>query len=117
MVTWDQTWSFTVNYTIPKIPKASIVSVSVTESDGKTTPVSNGGTVTVSKPPISIAVMVKNTGTGRGTIYVDCLVDGASKGQKSVTLDVGQISPTGSLVWSSISLTEGSHTVTIKAGH
>lgn len=117
MVTWDQTWSFTVNYTIPKIPKASIVGVSVAEADGRTTPVSNGGTVTVSKPPISIAVTVKNTGIGKGTIYVDCLVDGVSKGLKSVTLDVGQISPAGSLVWSGISLTEGSHTITIRAGH
>ena len=117
MVTWDVTWSFTVNYVAPKYPKASIVSVSVTEADGRTTAVSNGGTITVSKPPISIAVMVKNVGDGAGTIYVDCLVDGVSKGQKSVYLSVGQQSTAGSLVWSNISLAEGSHTVTIKAGH
>ncbi|MCD6131800.1 MAG: hypothetical protein J7J61_06850 [Candidatus Hydrothermae bacterium] len=117
MVTWDESWSFTVKYSVPKYAKADIMSVSIAEADGKTTPVYNGGQVTISKPPISIAVVVKNIGDGAGTIYVECLVDGASKGTKSVTLSPGQQSSAGSLVWSGISLAEGSHTIVVRARH
>ena len=117
MVTWDDSWSFTVKYSAPKEAHARIISVSIAEADGRTTSVYNGGQVTISKPPISVVATVQNDGDGAGTIYVECLVDGASKGTKSVTLSPGQQSSAGSLVWSGISLAEGSHTVVVRARH
>jgi len=117
MVEWDESWSFTINYTAPKYPEGRIVSVSIAEADGKTTPAYNGARVPVTKPPISVAVTVKNTGDGAGTLYVECLVDGVSKGTKSVTLNPGQQSLAGSLVWKDISLTEGTHSITVRVRH
>jgi len=116
MVTWDDSWSFTVTYkpVTPKYPKAQVAYVKVREySTGKEYTVPRSGSVTVSEERVRVIVGVKNIGEADGTLYAQVFIDSMSGTQKSATVKVGSIVE----VYWDLQLTEGSHTIAVKVGH
>ena len=101
--------------TVPEAePKAKIEKVTVREyTSGNTYSVSNGGSVNVGEERVRITATVRNIGAVYGTIVVELIIDGASKGTKSLLLDSYE---SGSVYWD-VELVQGSHSVTVKAGH
>ena len=120
MVTWDDSWSFTVTYKTPpvEVPKARISSVSITFEDGEVKQVSRGGAITVQKKVTAITAVVYNDGAD-GTIYADCIVGlragtGSSLGQKSARVVKGKWT---TFVWSVNISSPATYYITVKAGH
>ena len=95
-------------------PIAKIEKIEIQEyTSKKTYSVTHGGSVNVGEERIRITVTVRNVGAVSGTIVTELLVDGVSKGPRSLSL-----SPyvSGSTYWD-IELTQGSHSVIVRAGH
>ena len=120
MVTWDDSWSFTVTYKTPpvEVPKARISSVSITFEDGETKQVSRGDAIPVQKKVTAITAVVYNDGED-GTIYADCIVGlspgtGSSLGQKSAEVKKGKYT---TFVWKVNISSPATYYVTIRAGH
>ena len=114
MVTWDETWTFTITYIVPAYAKAKIEKIEVREyTSGKVHTVSNGGSVTVNEERVRVTVTLRNIGTGPGTIYAELFVDNVSKGRKSMSLSPYSSSST---YWD-LELAKGSHTIKVQAGH
>ena len=113
MVTWDTSWSFTINY-VTKYPKAAIAYIKVKEyTSGKEYSVVNGGSVTVNEERVRIRVGLKNVGEASGTLYAQVFIDGMKGTQKSTSVGVGS---TGEVYWD-VELTPGSHTIKVQVGH
>lgn len=111
MVTWDDTWTFTINYkkTIKKT-KGQIVLVSVRDKEtGIAWNVSRNGTINVSHGDIEIIVTVKNVGDTKGLVKVQCNIDGEMIGFRDVELKVGETTT----VTFSKTLSQGTHKVEI----
>jgi len=107
-----------LTYKPPTVIKGRIYSIKVREyTSGREYTVSNGGSVTVSEERVRITATLLNAGNTRGTIYAELIVDGVSKGTKSVTLDPSTYAIVPGNVYWDIELTKGSHTVTVKVGH
>lgn len=114
MVTWDSSWRFTINVSPPKFPKAQIAYIKVREyTSGKEYSVTNGGRVTVSEERVRVIVGLKNVGQASGTLYAQIIIDNLSGTTKSTSVAVGAV---GEVYWD-IELTQGSHSIIVKAGH
>lgn len=95
-------------------PVGRIEKVEVIEyTSGKVYAVSNGGSVTVNEERVRIKVTAKNIGDVTGAIYIDCIVNGASKGIKSLSLSPNT---SGSVYWD-VEIPQGGNKVTVSVGH
>ena len=120
MVTWDDSWSFAINYQppAPKYAKARISSVSITFEDGETKQVSRGDAIPVQKKVTAITAVVYNDGED-GTIYADCIVGlspgtGSSLGEKSARVAKGKYT---TFVWKVNISSPATYYITVKARH
>ena len=116
MVTWDESWSFTVTY--GKL-EAAIDSVIIVEADGTRhhigrSDIERGGVrVTVKRSPVKIQVNVKNAGNTRGTLVCRVEKDGVKVDEKSYPVDPNVIHM---FEFPNISLT-GTHSITVRVRH
>lgn len=94
--------------------KGRIEKIEIKEyTSGKVYSVSNGGSVTVNEERIRITATVRNIGSVSGDVIVELLIDGVSKGQKSLYL----LPYSSTSTYWDIEIPLGSHTAIVRAGH
>ena len=119
MVTWDQTWTFTVVYQAPtpKYPKARIANIAIIEPNGKVHQITgSGGSATVTSQPVKVIVTLSNIGEKSGKLSAELLVNGSSKGIKTTSSDV-PVGGVSTVSWDNVQLRSNSNTFIVRAGH
>ena len=119
MVTWDESWRFTINYQppAPKYAKAKIANITIIEPTGQVHQIkSSGGQALVASQTVRIIVTLSNIGEASGKLSAELLVGGSSKGIKTTSGDV-PVGGVSTVSWDSVQLPGTSNTLTVRAGH
>jgi len=98
---------------IPFGARAKLGYIEVDDSKGRHFVTYDNREVTVVDKQVKVKVGVQNSGSERGRIYIQLIVNGNPLEQKSATVKPGSAHEFG---WT-VDLQEGSNTVIVKVGH
>lgn len=98
---------------IPFEAKAKLGYIEVDDSKGRHFVTYDNREVTVVDKQVKVKVGVQNSGSEKGKIYAQLIVNGNPLEQKSATVRPGCVHE---FEWT-VNLREGSNTVTVKVGH